>query len=114
MISASSEHAPVGGPPAATAGSSRGTDTNVHLDETVRGDLREFIRETSLELRPEVRFSDDDDLIDTGVIDSLAFVELIEMIQDRFDIAVRDSDIVEENFCSITAMANYIRGRRAG
>jgi acyl carrier protein len=42
------------------------------------------------------------------VVDSLGFVELVEEVQDRFGIEVRDVEITEENFGSVTAMAAFV------
>jgi acyl carrier protein len=47
-----------------------------------------------------------------GVLDSLAFVELVEEMQSGHHIVVRDVDITRDNFASIAAMASYIQSRR--
>lgn len=55
-----------------------------------------------------------DDLLATGVIDSLAIVKLTRFMEERYGIVVEDEDIVPDNFRSIEALARFIRTRRSG
>jgi acyl carrier protein len=84
--------------------------TEVSLD--IRGHLRDYVADNFLYLRPGLELSDEDNLLEAGVIDSLGFVELVEEVQFRFSIAVQDVDITEENFGSIAAIARYVEERR--
>jgi acyl carrier protein len=79
----------------------------------IRRELRTFIEETFLYLHPGLEVSDNDRLLELGVIDSLGFVELVEEVQHRFGIEVQDVEITEENFASIAAMAAFVERRRA-
>ena len=80
----------------------------------VRKEMRGFIEENFLYLRPDVELGDGDDFLALGVIDSLGFVELVEEVQSRFGIAIEDVEITEENFGSIDAIAGYVERKRAG
>lgn len=80
-------------------------------EETIRHNLHLFIRETFLQLRPALKISDDDDLLQLGILDSLAFVELVTEIQNRYSITVRDIDVTPENFGTVALMAKYISER---
>ena len=82
-------------------------------DEYLRSDLHAYIRHAFLHMRPTLQLSDTDDLVDLGVLDSLAFVELVAEIEQRYRVTVRDIDITREHFGSIAAMASYIRSRRS-
>jgi len=86
----------------------RGEDVDDGLDERLRDDLRELVRERFLSVDPGLEFADTDNLIDAGVLDSLAFVELVDAIQQRYGIAVRDDEITEANFGSIASLAGYV------
>lgn len=81
------------------------------FEQTVRRQLHAFIRETFLQLRPELEIVDTDDLVEKGVLDSLAFVELITEIQNRYNVVIRDVDVSADNFSTIAAMARYVRER---
>lgn len=79
----------------------------------IRAALRAYIQENFLYMEPELELGDGDDLLTLGIIDSLAFVELVEEVQARFDVAVDDVEITEENFGSIDAIAGYVEAKRA-
>ena len=79
----------------------------------VRAEMRGFIEENFLYLRPDVELGDGDDFLALGVIDSLGFVELVEEVQAKFGIAIDDVEITEENFGSIEAIAGYVERKRA-
>lgn len=80
----------------------------------VRKQMRGFIDDNFLYLRPDVELGDGDDFLALGVIDSLGFVELVEEVQSRFGVAIEDVEITEENFGSIDAIAGYVERKRAG
>jgi acyl carrier protein len=79
----------------------------------VRTQMRGFIEENFLYLRPDVELSDGDDFLALGVIDSLGFVELVEEVQSKFGIAIEDVEITEENFGSIDAITGYVERKRS-
>lgn len=79
----------------------------------VRSDLRAFVEDNFLYLRPDLELHDGDDLLARGILDSLGFVELVEEVQQRYGVTVADEEITEENFGSIEAMAGFVAARRA-
>ena len=78
----------------------------------VRRELRDFIEENFLYLHPDVELGDEDRFVSMGVMDSLAFVELVEEVQARYGVTVQDADITEENFGSIDAITRYVERKR--
>jgi acyl carrier protein len=83
------------------------------LEQTIRQELHLFIRETFLQLRPSLIIGDTDDLVEKGVLDSLAFVELITEIQNRYNVTIQDIDVIAENFGTVAAMARYVSERNS-
>ena len=53
----------------------------------------------------------DDDLLMSGVLDSLNVMSLLAFIQQRFDIKVPAEDVVYENFVTISALVTYLESR---
>lgn len=58
---------------------------------------------------PDIDFSGDFDLVDDGVIDSLAISVIIAILSIEFDITVPKSEINQDNFNSISAMAAMVK-----
>jgi acyl carrier protein len=88
--------------------------TTIDPGAGVREQMRAFVRDSFLYLRPELELKDGDDLLALGVIDSLGFVELVEQVETRLGCRVREADITEENFGSIDAMVAYMSARGGG
>ena len=83
------------------------------MSETdVRGELRAFIEDNFLYLRPGIELADSDDFLARGILDSLGFVELVEEVQSRYAIAIDDIEITEENLGSVSAIVRFIGAKR--
>ena len=50
----------------------------------------------------------DDDLLSSGVINSLGILQLVSFVEDRMGIEIPDEDVVYENFHSVDALADYL------
>ena len=53
----------------------------------------------------------DTDLFDTGVLDSLAFVELLLQLEREFGVTTSVDDLEVENFRSIDSIADFVAAR---
>jgi len=50
----------------------------------------------------------DTDLVGTGLLDSLALVELLAQLEETFGISVSTDDLEFENFRSIASIARFV------
>ena len=78
----------------------------------VRNEVRAYIEDNFLYMRPDLDLQDDDDLLGLGVIDSLGFVELVEEVQARYGVSVQDVEITEDNFGSVAAIVAFVERKR--
>ncbi len=86
--------------------------TNGQLNQTeVQDQIREYIRENFLYMRPDFELNDDDQLLKKGVVDSMGVVEVLEFLRDDFGVEIEDDEITEENLGSIAAMASFVHAR---
>ena len=51
-------------------------------------------------------------LFKEGILDSMAFVLLIDFIEETFKIKVGDSDLIEENFESVNSITGFIQNKQ--
>lgn len=79
----------------------------------MRNEFRSLISSKFLPLRSADQLRDDDNLVDLGVLDSLAFAELVEELETRYRIGIRDIEITEANFASVTAIVKYLKNKLA-
>ncbi len=61
---------------------------------------------------PKANLRDDEDLLSAGILDSLAILQLVAFIEERFKIKVPDEDVVFENFQSIDALSRYLETQK--
>ena len=78
----------------------------------VRKEMRVFIEEQFLYMQPDRELADSDQLLGEGIIDSLGFVELVEEVQSRYGVTVADTEITEENFGSVDAIAGFVERKQ--
>lgn len=60
------------------------------------------------ELRPEFDFTDSDDFIMDGLLDSFDVISLVSLLEEKNDIKIDGLDIVPENFASVDAMIKLV------
>jgi acyl carrier protein len=53
----------------------------------------------------------DTDLVETGVLDSMAFVELLLSLEEGFGVKVSLDELELDNFRSIARIAEFVAGR---
>ena len=54
---------------------------------------------------------DDTLLFDEGIFDSMGLISLITFLEDEFTLKTEDTDLVVENFESISAITNFVTTR---
>lgn len=79
--------------------------------ESLRSDIRSIVRDAINTSGVDIELSDDVSLIDSGLLDSLSIVYVVQSIQDRFEIELDFADITLEHFDSITVITELIAGR---
>ena len=50
----------------------------------------------------------DQSLVDSGVIDSLGILELVEFVEARFGIRIPEDELLPENLDSVANITNYL------
>ena len=53
----------------------------------------------------------DTDLVETGLLDSLALIELLAQLEETFGVSVSTDDLELENFRSITSIVGFVTRR---
>lgn len=70
--------------------------------------MLEQIMQILAELRPDVDFTKEQNLIDDGVLDSFDFVSLVAELGEAFDVEISVDDLLPENFNTPALMAQLI------
>lgn len=74
----------------------------------VLAQVRTFIIDNFLYMRPNTALGDDDRLLARRIIDSMGVMEVITFIGEQFGVEVPEQDIREVNLGSLRAIARYV------
>jgi acyl carrier protein len=80
---------------------------------SLKQELREHIIKQYLKGQIPEGFDDDYNLIDDGILDSLAIINLVDYLEKQYQIEFGDNDIVPEHFSSVNALAEFVLQKRA-
>ncbi|GAB5535919.1 MAG: hypothetical protein Rubg2KO_21680 [Rubricoccaceae bacterium] len=73
--------------------------------------LKTYIEQELLSDRGEVTLRDDENLLGTGLVDSVGMMSLVMFVEDEFEVVVPPEDVVIENFLSVNAIGAYLQRR---
>jgi len=70
--------------------------------------LREFIHDNFLFGDSDMQIQDDTSFLDNGIIDSTGMLELVNFVEQQFEIRVLDDELMPDNFDSIAKLSKFI------
>jgi len=73
--------------------------------------INQFITETFLFTDEGEAFNEEDSFLETGLIDSTGILELIQFLEDTFEIEVEDEEMVPENLDSIQRVTKFVTSK---
>ena len=75
-------------------------------------EITDFVRNNFLFHQDGTEISVEESLIDNGVIDSTGVLELIDFLEDKYEISVENDEVVPENLGSINHMCDFIMRKK--
>jgi len=76
------------------------------------GLIRDFIYSKLAKKRINENFSENLNLIDSGIVDSLGIMQLIYYIENTFSIKIDDNELFPENFESIENISKLVESKK--
>jgi acyl carrier protein len=73
--------------------------------------ITQFIIQELLKKPSDYQLAPDDDLLLSGLIDSLGIMRLVDFIAERFGYEVPPQDVTIENFSTIRILADYLKNK---
>ena len=74
--------------------------------------IMEFIKNQLVREKPMKNIGRGDDLIESGIIDSLGILKLLEFLESKFSIHISDEELIPENFESIESIESFISRKK--
>ncbi len=75
----------------------------------IKEKIRQYVVETTY-ASPE-QINDESLIFTEGIFDSMGFIMLINFIEETFSIKAKDSELLEDNFESINAIAGFVKNK---
>ena len=82
-------------------------------EKQIRDEIRAYLDENFLYMRPDFILQDDDRLLERGVVDSMGIVEMLTFLDDQFGVKVADDEISEANLGTVGAIARFVTSKLA-
>ena len=76
------------------------------------GEIRRYIIDNLLVGREEKPLSNGDSLLDLGIIDSIGVVDLVNFIQEKYQVELQDDELVPENLESIDGLVRLLSAKK--
>jgi len=77
-------------------------------ETTIKDQVRQFIREELASAKGITTFSDDESLMENGVIDSLGVFRLVTFMEENLGVRVGDEEISAENLESVNKIEQLV------
>ncbi len=73
----------------------------------------DYIQEQIQGGRIEDEIAPEDDLLGSGIVDSMGMMKLIGFIEEHFEVAVPPQDMTIENFMTVEAIVKYLELKKS-
>jgi acyl carrier protein len=80
--------------------------------KNVEQTIKDYVRSEFMVGKQGVALRDDENLIDAGIVDSLAIFVLIAFMEKEFGLKLQAEDVVLENFTTLNAINNLVRAKQ--
>lgn len=81
--------------------------------EALRIRVREVLTGAIAQVGLEIEITDDLSLIESGLLDSMSIITVVQELQDAFDIDIDFADVTLDNFDSLEVLIPFIAERSA-
>jgi len=75
-------------------------------------EIIQYIETELLNSRGEIKITADEDLLTSGLLQSLSIMKLIHFIENKYNVKIPPEDMVIEHFISVEAMEEYLKTNR--
>ena len=81
-----------------------------HMEEIAQA-IRVFVVDNFLFGQENGHFSNDDSFLESGLIDSVGILTVLEFVRETYAIPIEDSEIVPKNWDSVHRIAAFVQAK---
>ena len=79
---------------------------------TIEEQIHQYILHTQLPGEDPDNLQPDDDLLDSGILDSMGIMQLITHLEKEYGISIPTEEIEPEKFASVSALAAFVQDKQ--
>lgn len=87
-------------------------ETSIEQADSIESKIRDFVSQTFPAARKQ-RIRAGDEWLQSGLIDSLGVLDLVQFLEREFSISISDEELLPENFQSLSAVVTFVQ-RKSG
>ncbi len=84
----------------------------IEQSASTKDQIREFIQKDLASAKGISSFSDDESLMENGIIDSLGIFRLVAFLEETFRVRIGDEEITAENLKSVDAIEQLVLAKK--
>lgn len=81
---------------------------NKKLEESINN----FIQEEFLYDKPEIKMTNDFNMIEQGILDSMDIFRLIQFVEEEVGVSFEPEEMIQTNFQSINDIVNFVSKKK--
>lgn len=79
--------------------------------ESIEAEVRQYVMENLLFGRSDVELRGDTSFLESGIIDSTGVLELVQFLEEKFQVKVEDEDLIPANLDSVNALTRFVENK---
>ena len=91
-----------------------GRETALETYEGVAASVRDYLARNFLFSDQGYAYEDSASFLESGIIDSFGFMELLHWVEEQFGMTVADDELVPDNFDSVQKLSRFIVAKKSG
>ncbi|HSL42295.1 MAG TPA: acyl carrier protein [Anaerolineales bacterium] len=76
--------------------------------------IRDFIQNNIVQHNLDKPLDDNDQLVESGIVDSLGIMSLLSFLEEKFSMQIPSEDLNPENFASVAMITALVERQRPG
>ena len=80
----------------------------------IEAELKHFIVQNFLYGQDDNSLTEHDSFLEKGIIDSTGVLELVSFVEEKFNVKVKDEEMIPENLDSINNLVKFIKSKQNG
>lgn len=78
---------------------------------SIEAEVRRYVVEHLLFGRNDVELRGDTSFLESGLVDSTGVLELVQFLEETFQVKVEDEDLIPANLDSVNALTRYVESK---